>query len=76
MQDKFGNRESCKDYSTSDWFFDNLGATCNICTCELLYTTHANGAVTSTITADRINNNMSHSLNKCKICCVRCNAST
>ena len=31
--------------------------------------------MSSTITADRINNNICHSLNNCKICCVRCNAS-
>ena len=74
-QDKLGHREICKDYITSDWFCDNLGATCNICKCELIYNIHANGAVSSNITADRINNNICHSLNNCKICCVRCNAS-
>ena len=75
MQDKLGHREICKDYISSDWFFDNLGATCNICKCELIYNIHASGAVSSNITADRINNNIGHSLSNCKICCVRCNAS-
>ena len=65
----------CKDYITSDWLIGNLGSTCNICKCELIYDIHANGATTSNITADRINNNISHSLNNCKICCVRCTAS-
>jgi hypothetical protein len=74
MQDKLGHREISKDYITSDWFFDKLGATCNICKCELIYNIGASGAVSSNITADRIDNNISHSLKKCKICCVRCNA--
>ena len=74
IQDKLGHREICKDYINSDCFFDNLGATCDICKCELIYHTY-NGGITSNITADRINNNICHSLNNCKICCVRCNAS-
>ena len=74
MKDNIGRREICKVYITSDRFGGNLGATCNICKCELIYNTHANGAVSSTITADRINNNICHSLNNCKICCVRFNA--
>ena len=57
-------------------FCYNFGATCNICKCELIYTIHANGAKTSNSTADRISNNISHSLNTCKLCCVRCNTST
>ena len=56
----------CKDYITSDWFY-NLGATCNICKCELIFNIHANGAVSSTITADIIFNNIDHSLSNCKI---------
>ena len=68
VQDKLGTRDIVKDfYINSDWFFDNLGATCNICKRELIYNIHTNGAITSNITADRINNNISHSLNSCKI---------
>ena len=75
MQDKVGHREICKDYIINDWCVDNLGSTCHICRCQLLYTIHANGAVTSNITADIVNNNISHSLNNCKMCCGICNAS-
>jgi hypothetical protein len=70
-----GHRAICKDYINSDWFFDKLGATCNRCNGELIYNIGANGAITSNITADRIDNNIGHSLSNCKICCVRCNAS-
>ena len=75
MQDKLGHPDICKVYITSDCFFDNLGKTCNTCKCELIYNMHANGAITLHITADRTNNNISHSLSNCKLCCVRCNAS-
>ena len=75
IQDKAGHREIVKDYINSDWFIDKLGSTCNICKCELIYNIHANGSMTSNITADRIDNNISHSVSNCKICCVRCNAS-
>jgi hypothetical protein len=60
-QDKLGHREILTDYINSDWFFDKLGATCNMCNCELIYNINANGAITSNITADRIDNNISHS---------------
>jgi hypothetical protein len=73
-QDKLGHRAICKDYINSEWFMDRLGATCNMCNCELIYNIQATGAITSNITADRIDNNISHSLNNCKLCCVRCNA--
>ena len=66
-QDQLGHREICKDYSTSDWFLNNLGATCNICNCELIYTIHASVAVSSNITADRINTTICHSLSNCKV---------
>jgi hypothetical protein len=75
MQDKLGHGEILKYYITSNWFMDKLGATCNMCKCELIYTIHENGAITSNITADRIYHNIYHSFNNCKICCVRCNAS-
>ena len=75
IQDKLGHREICKDYINSNWFFDNLDETCNICKCELTYKLHGNGTITSNITADRINNNICHSIDNCKICCVRCNTS-
>jgi hypothetical protein len=64
-----------KDYITSVWLFDKLGATCNRCNGELMYNINANGAITSNITADRIDNNICHSVKNFKICCVRCNAS-
>ena len=75
IQDKAGHREIVKDYINSDWFIDKLGSTCNICKCELIYNIQAKGTITSNITADRIDNNISHSVSNCKICCVRCNAS-
>jgi hypothetical protein len=62
VQDKLGHREICKDYINSDWFFDKLDGTCNRCTGELIYNINANGAITSNITADRINNNICHSV--------------
>ena len=75
MQDNLRHREICKVDITSDCLFENLGKTCNTCNCELIYTMRANGAITLHITADRMNNNISHSLSNCKLCCVRCNAS-
>jgi hypothetical protein len=75
-QDKLGNREMLKDnYITSEWCLHSLGRTCNECKCEFTYTIHANGDITSTITTDRTNNNISHSRDNCNICCVRWNAS-
>ena len=73
IQDKMGHREICKEYIDSNWFFNNLDKPCNICKGELSYKLHGNGAMTSNITADRINNNICHSVNNCQICCVRCN---
>jgi hypothetical protein len=67
--------EICKDYIKSDWFFDKLSLTCNRCNGEFIYNINANGVITSNITADRIDNNICHSVSNCKICCVRCNAS-
>jgi hypothetical protein len=64
------------NYITRDWFLDSVGKTCNACKCEFIYIIHANSWVAANITADRINNNISHSLDNCKICCVMCNAST
>jgi hypothetical protein len=67
LQEKLGKRKILTDYINGDWFIDKLGATCNMCNCELIYNIQANGAITSNITADRIDNNISHSLNNCKI---------
>ena len=75
MKDNLGHREIREVYITSDWLFDNLGKTCNTRKCELIYNMHANGAITSHITADSMNNNVSHSLSNCKKWCVICNAS-
>ena len=75
IQDKFGNREICKDHITSDCFLDSLGKPCNICNCELTCTIHANGAAISSITDDRMRNHIPHSLNSCNIRCVSCTTS-
>jgi hypothetical protein len=67
-QDKLGNCEMfTNNYSTRDCLLDSFGRTCKECKRECIYTIHANGAITSNITADRINNNISHSRDNCNV---------
>ncbi|HRP37714.1 MAG TPA: hypothetical protein PLS50_07960, partial [Candidatus Dojkabacteria bacterium] len=76
--DKEGKFQEIEDYIDEDWFNDEYSklktkvcAACNV-PYDPPHIDH-NANVTSTITADRINNKLSHTKSNCRLLCIKCN---
>ena len=63
-QDAKASRPIANDYLNVDWFFDCLKSVCYICNEKMSL---------KTITADRLNNDLAHTVDNCKPCCLICN---
>ena len=74
QQDKAAGRAIDKDkYITSEWFIERLNDICPSCNEDFKFK-FTNGKITdSDITADRLNNDISHEIDNCRICCQLCN---
>ena len=56
------------------WFFDNITNQCNYCGCGF-HTTIKNANITTNPTAQRVNNDYTHTLDNIIPYCKRCNSS-
>ena len=63
-QDAKASRPIANDYLNVDWFFDCLKSVCYICNEKMSL---------KTMTADRLNNDLAHTVDNCKPCCLICN---
>ena len=73
-QDKIANRTIPTDnYVDADWFMKNVKADscCFECGCGLTISTES--GVSSNITAQRMDNSISHTIDNCMPMCLRCN---
>ena len=69
-QDAFANRiYNDNDYITPKWFIDCLQESLHCKYCAKLFTVDD----ITTITANRIDNSIAHTVNNCELCCLHCN---
>ena len=74
-QDRDASREVDDDkYIDITWLRDRMNKCCNNCGEEFLIEKEK-GVISSNLTAQRLNNNISHHKNNCKAFCVYCNCS-
>ena len=75
MQDRKAKREIPKEgYVNVQWFMDNVTKNCNYCGCG--FTLDLNkGNISTNLSAQRVNNEFSHTLDNIVSYCVRCNCS-
>lgn len=80
-QDKTSGRiwnKETEEYVDADWFNDQYSKLeiKSCIACQVPYESpriDTNGIVTSTLTADRINNNLPHTKSNCRLLCINCN---
>ena len=73
-QDKMDNRKVTDGYVNAAWFMDQVNAsTCCPCGNDLGISVDKFGVIKSNITAQRLNNEISHTMDNCIIMCTRCN---
>jgi hypothetical protein len=73
-QDKQAKRPLSKDYVNVDWLMKCVGVPCSNCQCCLEYDFDAD-AVSSNISAQRVDNKLDHCLSNIIPMCVKCNCS-
>jgi hypothetical protein len=66
QQDIKAGREITTDYINIEWFKKFLKSPCHIC---------GETIAQKDFTADRINNDICHTIDNCKACCLKCNVS-
>ena len=75
IQDRSVKRKLPKQgYVNSQWFIDNINNQCNYCGCGL-YLNKNKGNISSNLSAQRVNNSLTHTLENIVPYCVRCNCS-
>ena len=78
LQDKNKNRSfDDKDYITEGWIGDQFmkNPQCCLCSKSFELSINENNDVISDLTVDRINNNLPHIKNNCRLACLHCNCS-
>ena len=77
-QDIEGKRDiDKKDYINTQWFYNEIDKNkqCSLCNVEYYTVLDENNNVCCNITADRIDNDVCHSKENCRLLCVECNRS-
>ena len=75
QQDRKAKRKIPKEgYVNAKWFFDNITNQCNYCGCGF-HTIIKGGNITTNLTAQRVNNDYTHTLDNVIPYCKRCNSS-
>ena len=75
IQDRSAKRKIPKQgYVNSQWFIDNINNQCNYCGCGF-YLNINKGNISSNLSAQRVNNSLTHTLDNIVPYCVRCNCS-
>eukprot|EP00438_Fugacium_kawagutii_P012227 Skav223953 [mRNA] locus=scaffold798:243805:247131:- [translate_table: standard] len=75
IQDRSAKRKIPKQgYVNSQWFIDNINNQCNYCGCGF-YLNINKGNISSNLSAQRVNNDLTHTLDNIVPYCVRCNCS-
>ena len=63
-----------ENYLTVEWFFQSLGQPCHLCKNDITIDIRQSRVITD-LTADRLDNNICHTRNNCRLACCYCNCS-
>ena len=74
LQDRKKRKIPKEGYVNVKWFFDNITNQCNYCGCGF-HTIINGGNMTTNLTAQRVNNEYTHTLDNIMPYCDRCNRS-
>jgi hypothetical protein len=76
-QDNKANRIITEDYINEEWIKKNLSKSmsCKYCNKNMSIYVNEDATIESTVTVNRINNKIAHTIPNCEICCLNCNVS-